>query len=292
MNELVFRAVNAIEEGLNNATPESLGFTEDGRSELSAIARREAMHAAKQTEIDSGIVQLETLLNATVDKDFDKFEIYTLRNILAVGHDEEELTEWVQLDHYKNLDLVNSRDAPTPEQVQLQRRKLQETTKLGNMLKAEEARNAAVLTQLHSALSSNDKQEDGPATSFAFLSSLQNTSKSSGPQGLTQNVQYAISQLPALRQLLDTLKTSLETIPNARRTQPDENSAPAKRRQYVETQSRRALERNGIDAEDPAALSAASGRKIGRDEAEGIESVLQALGGAGPTSRMDHDMDD
>ena len=42
--------------------------------------------------------QLETLLEATVDKTFDKFEIYTLRNILTVP---DELAGWMRLGHYE-----------------------------------------------------------------------------------------------------------------------------------------------------------------------------------------------
>lgn len=289
VNELVFRAINAIEEGLNNASPEGLGFKAD-ESIRSAEARRDALHVAKQNEIDNGIVQLESLLNATVDKDFDKFEIYTLRNILAVGHEEEELAGWVQLDHYNNLELSSSKDAPTPEQVQMQRRKLQETTKLSNMLKAEEARNAAVLSKLHSLLDPNSKQEDGSPSPFAFLSTLQTTQKNSTNQPSNQNVQYAISQLPALRQLLSDLKGSLQTIPNSRHV--DENSISSKRAQYVESQSRRALRRKGIDSENALSTDAASRRKIGRDEVEGIEAVVQALGGATSGNGRDDGMED
>ncbi len=42
--------------------------------------------------------QLETLLESTVDKTFDKFEIYTLRNILTVP---DELAGWMKLGHYE-----------------------------------------------------------------------------------------------------------------------------------------------------------------------------------------------
>ena len=41
--------------------------------------------------------RLETLLESTVDKTFDKFEIYVLRNILTV---DEEVGGWVRLGHY------------------------------------------------------------------------------------------------------------------------------------------------------------------------------------------------
>jgi kinetochore protein Mis12/MTW1 len=49
-------------------------------------------------EIENGVHQLETLLEATVDKNFDKFEIYTLRNILTVPDD---LAPWIRLSHYR-----------------------------------------------------------------------------------------------------------------------------------------------------------------------------------------------
>ena len=41
--------------------------------------------------------QLETLLESTIDKNFDKLEIYTLRNVLTVP---EDLVPWVRLEHY------------------------------------------------------------------------------------------------------------------------------------------------------------------------------------------------
>lgn len=266
VNELVFRAINAIEEGLNNAPPETLGFkSTDGAN----------VHEQKQNEIDGGIVQLESLLNATVDKDFDKFEIYTLRNILAVGHEEEDLAPWVQLEHYKGLDLdaAGQNDGLSVEDVQLRRKKLQETAKLNAMLKAEEARNAAVLTQLHGLVG-------GAESPFAFLTQSQQTSTSANAQPLNQNTQYALSQLPALRQLLQQLKDSLQTLPNARHAKDDENSTDARRRRYIESQSRRALGRRGIEPENGDALAASSGRKVARDEVEGMEAVVQALGGA------------
>lgn len=42
--------------------------------------------------------QLETLLESNVDKNFDKLEIYVLRNVL---HVDEALVPWVRLGHYE-----------------------------------------------------------------------------------------------------------------------------------------------------------------------------------------------
>jgi kinetochore protein Mis12/MTW1 len=257
---------------LNNAPPESLGFK-------SADGQREAVLEAKQKEVDQGIVQLESLLNATVDKDFDKFEIYTLRNILAVGHEEEQLAGWVQLDHYKNLDLSKAQTAPTPEQVQMQRRKLHETTKLNTMLKAEEARNAAVLEQLR-ALTGNGANVDKGDAPFGFLTPPPSAEKDAQDQQSQEKIQHVVSQLPAIKQHIAQLKNSLQSLPNARNRREDEDSAEAKRRDYLFAKSRRALERRGVELEGTTSLGGSSGRKVATEEVEGMEAVVQALGGA------------
>ena len=56
------------------------------------------IHERATTEIENGVHALETLLEATVDKTFDKFEIYALRNILTVP---EGLGSWLRLGHYE-----------------------------------------------------------------------------------------------------------------------------------------------------------------------------------------------
>lgn len=284
---MVFRAITAIESGLSSSSPEQLGFRSSPNTEYhSEEACRDALLERKQTEIDAGIIQLESLLNNIVDKDFDKFEIYTLRNILAVGHEEESLARWVRLEHYKNLELESSTNNITPEELLQQRRKVQETAKLNAMLKAEEARNQAVIAQLRNLTGqqSDNSQSasgttDGTTAPFSFLTSSPLASTTSQP--LSQNLQYAIAQLPALRELLAQLKTSLSSLPAARQTRSDESSLEAKRRGYINTQSRRALDKRGVDASGRGAEAVAgAGRRVAAEEVQGLESVVQALGGA------------
>ncbi|KAI7359728.1 hypothetical protein KC336_g13122, partial [Hortaea werneckii] len=65
VNELVFRAINAIDEGLSSAPPEVLGFRlqQDRAASLpNEESRKDALLELKQNEIDNGIVQLESLL--------------------------------------------------------------------------------------------------------------------------------------------------------------------------------------------------------------------------------------
>jgi kinetochore protein Mis12/MTW1 len=92
----VYQGVGSLETGLLSTPPEKLGFkpvknnSENGSQDVE-------FPEAKQ-EIEEGLHKLETLLNSTVDKNFDKFEIYVLRNILSVP---AALVNWVRLDHYE-----------------------------------------------------------------------------------------------------------------------------------------------------------------------------------------------
>ncbi len=99
VNNLVYQGISSLENGLAATPPARLGFKpsksvpqpiEDGDASLD-------YPEAKQ-EIEEGLHQLETLLESTVDKNFDKFEIYVLRNILSVP---EELPSRIRLSHYE-----------------------------------------------------------------------------------------------------------------------------------------------------------------------------------------------
>jgi kinetochore protein Mis12/MTW1 len=93
VNNFIYQGVGSLETGLLSTPPERLGFKAQPDSSDGALE----FPVAKQ-EIEEGLQKLETLLNATVDKNFDKFEIYVLRNILSVP---AEIAEWVRLQHYE-----------------------------------------------------------------------------------------------------------------------------------------------------------------------------------------------
>lgn len=196
----------------------------------------------------------------------------------------------MRLEHYKNLELDSSASALTPEELLQQRRKVQETAKLNAMLKAEEARNQAVIAQLQSLVggrpSTTSQQApgaDAAASSpspFSFLTTSPHTSTTTQP--LSQNLQYAIAQLPALRELLAQLKTSISSLPAARQVRLDENSMEAKRRGYINAQSRRAMEKRGVDVGEHSS-DVGRGRRVAAEEVQGLESVVQAMGGADKT---------
>lgn len=86
--------------------PASLGFAADKSSTALSIPDADGdgnvEYPEARHEIENGVHQLETLLEATVDKDFDKFEIFALRSILSVP---EELRGWIRLSHYEVREL-------------------------------------------------------------------------------------------------------------------------------------------------------------------------------------------
>ncbi|KAI1167557.1 Mis12 protein-domain-containing protein [Nemania serpens] len=162
INILAERALNSVEQGLLNAAPATLGFKAPKSRSLQDAAAANSLPPAElaKNEVESGTHQLETLLCASIDRNFDKFEIYVLRNIFTVRP--AELYNWIRLSHYDGLDFSASPsvagrgnpdqratgDAPTIESVTALRRRLRESMRLNALLTAERARNEALLEDL------------------------------------------------------------------------------------------------------------------------------------------------
>lgn len=95
---------DSIESSLLNADPTALGFDRRAKAEGRVPEKDEDgrdMYPESKLEIEEGVHQLETLLENSIDRNFDRFEIYVLRNVLSVP---EELVPWVRLGHYEVSD--------------------------------------------------------------------------------------------------------------------------------------------------------------------------------------------
>lgn len=241
------------------------------------------------------MLKLETLMENAVDKNFDKLEIWTLRNVLCLPRGEAELAKWVRLGHYEGVGSPPTSEPWTPEKLYTLRRKLVETQKLHVALLAEKTRNDAHLTQLRALLSPAQptKRESTspsrtapshPPPTFAFLThspaaqalGLQalpppTPATASTPTPLATHTTFTTSQLPALRQLLATLKPHL-----ARTALPVDARAAGERKLYLESQSRRILEKRGVDARQGVEGVGERGR-VGAEEVRGLEGVVEGL---------------
>ena len=102
MNTIIYQAIEALENGLLSIPPKQLGFARNHSSTTTSIPDADGdgnvEYPEAAMELENGVHQLETLLESTVDKSFDKFEIYTLRNILTIPDD---LAPWMRLAHYE-----------------------------------------------------------------------------------------------------------------------------------------------------------------------------------------------
>ncbi|KAL4880922.1 Mis12 protein-domain-containing protein [Aspergillus karnatakaensis] len=304
INNLIYQAISSLETGLLSTPAERLGFAHanNGSTIPDTDEDGNVVYPEAQLEIENGLHQLETLLEATVDKAFDKFEIFVLRNIFRVPDD---LMGWIRLKHYENISLNPSPDAPTVETILALRQKLQETKKLNRALKQESARNDMVISQLKAILAAtqtpdaaNDSTGKEVSTNtstwkkdldLSFLTSSQaaqqlrvgvSTGLNTKHTPLTTNTTFILSQLPALQAMLQELRPKLASLPKSG-LMADTDSKSDERREYIESRIKLHLERSGqlpvgIDGNHNIV-----GRKMDISEAQALEAVTSMLTQAG-----------
>lgn len=217
----------------------------------------------------------------------------------------------VDADWEQNLQYPPKDPTLTPEFLYTLRRKLIETRKLNTALLAEKNRNDAQIAKLQSLLqpSTTSKREARNSTSpakasgqneigdapFAFLShtpaaqslgiqALPQTSitTSTAPESrtpLTTHTTFTTSQLPYLRQLLDSLKPHLATtaLPtNTSGKAAEKEEVTRERKIYVESQSKRILERRGVDTKD-GVEGVWEGTRVRAEEVRGLEALVEGM---------------
>ena len=107
VNEVLYRCTDSFETGLSAADPSLLGFADLYASQDRTPEKDEDgldVYPEAKLEIEEGVLKLETLMENAVDKNFDKLEIWTLRNVFALGRGkggDEGLGDWVRLGHYE-----------------------------------------------------------------------------------------------------------------------------------------------------------------------------------------------
>ncbi|KAH8728180.1 Mis12 protein-domain-containing protein [Phaeosphaeriaceae sp. PMI808] len=313
INEVLYRCTDSFETGLLAADPALLGFADRYAEEGKVPAKDEDGidgFPEATLEIEEGVLKLETLMENAVDKNFDRLEIWTLRNVLCLPRGEEELVNWVRLGHYENLQTTPNPSTLTPEALYTLRRKLIETQKLNAALTAEKTRNDAQIAKLRSLLqpSSTPKREPRSSTSpakannigesagapFAFLTHTP-AAQALGIQPLPQpagasiaaqesrtplatHTTFTTSQLPYLQQLLASLKPHLATtaLPMSDSASTNAADLSKERKVYVESQSKRVLERRGVDTKN-GVEGVWDGRRAGAEEVRGLEGLVQGM---------------
>ncbi|KAG0651863.1 Kinetochore-associated MTW1 [Hyphodiscus hymeniophilus] len=290
INTLTFRATDAVEKGLLSADPSNLGFQIPSRNTPEDENATAIIRDTITVEVENGVHQLETLLEAKIDRNFDKLEILALRNHLSVP---PELRDWVRLGHYQGLNFTVDGDAPSTTSITLQRKKLREVEKLHSLLLAETARNEATIDSIRGLLSKQvlkrEPSEDTQAAhpTFAFLQDKGGL-KGDVSHPISTTTSFALSQLPALKSLLQNLKPRLDELVNDNGQEglvgEEEKSWKRERLEFVEKEARRHLENvRGLELGDMGEVRdgewQGEGRKLGKEEVEDLERVVKLVGG-------------
>ncbi|KAM0352412.1 hypothetical protein ACHAPU_002079 [Fusarium lateritium] len=295
VNVLADRALESVERLLLSIPPQSLGFSSKHVSKDGTPAL--PPDEAAKLEIEHGTHQLETLLNASIDKNFDLFELYTMRNILTVKPDDQP---YMRLAHYEGLDFpgLEGPDRPTTESVTALRRRLQASQRLHTALEAERTHNDALLGKLRSVLGvvpGNVKAEEGQAqvaadgSAFGFLRDKASLQDAGADKPIATTTEFTLSQLQALRALSTSLRTLLPDLGPADTDTSMEDARSGSRTwrrervEYVEGASRKYLETaRGLELGQQGEVRdgewQGEGRKITRGDVEGLEQVAGLLG--------------
>ena len=135
--------------------------------------------------------------------------------------------------------------------------------------------------------SNGDKAQFGAAGALSFLThgnsagqlgmvhSARSDSMDTGAGPLETNTSFALSQLPALRTALAELRPRLAALEASSTTPAPESNAARERRLYVETQSRKASERQGMGVGDSSADSL--GRAVAPEELASLEIIAGGI---------------
>lgn len=320
VNILAERALNSVEQGLLNAAPATIGFKARKNAKPDDNNAPEPGELAKD-EIETGTHQLETLMCTSIDRNFDKLEIYVLRNILCVKP--IDIRNWIQLGHYEGLDFSSAPgdaevqddeanangDKPTLGSIGHLRRKLRESMRLNALLHEEQQRNEQLLADLRGLVGVRDDKvkdenasadDDNTTGPLAFLrDGVAQLKDAGGDTPLSTTTAFTLSQLQALRALSTSLRTMAPHLKPAEGVEEvvehGNRSWRRERLEYVESATRRHLEtvqglELGEDGEIRDGEWQAEGRNLAKGEVESLERVASLLGGeAGASTSASRD---
>jgi kinetochore protein Mis12/MTW1 len=216
----------------------------------------------------------------------------TLRGLPAPGRDCALLTP-------QGLDFDVPADAPTTASVSLQRQKVRESQRLNRLLLRQSSENAALLGQLRSlkAQVPSGSTDDGTTGwPFGFLSQTASLADGTASAPLSTTTAFALGQLPALRSLAADVESRMREL--ARRNgaglerpgSDEEKTARRRRAEYIETQTRRFLESQGLELGKPGEVRdgewQGQGRALDTGEVEDLERVASAMAASADATRV------
>ena len=96
-NAILYQAMDAFETYLRDTLIPSIPTSTQGRKPFDLDAPEEEREGLYK-ELEFGMAQVETLLENAIDRNFDAFELYVLRNVFNVP---EEVDGYIRLKHHQ-----------------------------------------------------------------------------------------------------------------------------------------------------------------------------------------------
>lgn len=266
VNEILYKCTNAMEAFLAQRYPpgQATGAAGNGTE-------------PEADEIELGTAKLETYLESVVDKSFDKYELYVLRNIFVIPFD--LITEgWIRLGHHQEIDFKNATTSTTGadlltsaasssklvslyDQVSRQKR-------ANVLLKAQARRVEKLLASLETYSADFVIPPPGSNTrenaNTQLPDHLKQTYKEISP--ITETIAFLASQIQAITEKAGQIEETMNT-PNSPWTNPGSSSqASLERDLFVNALSKRAVDIAGLNSSSDSVKIISKDNKVEADQ--------------------------
>lgn len=243
VNHILYKCTQAMETYLTERQHERINDLKGKDSDMMINNTQETDLWLKlpKDEISMGTAKLETLLESQVDQNFDKFELYALRNIFTIP---SELVEegWIKLKHHEGIDYSKYNDKSNDDS-ELKRliKDIELELKLRKILKLQIEKGTRIVTILNQYktslefLSSNDKGKLSPEVKKSIRDLLP----------IEDNLFFLLNQIDHLINQVNKLHTKFET-----KGFKTIKFKPSLRDYYIQGKSFKLLENIGILEQD------------------------------------------
>lgn len=161
-------------------------------------------------DIEQGVATLETLLETQVDNNFDKFELYTLRNILMLPQDLVQ-EGWIRLKHQEGIDFEKKDKDSLDKELKELREKIRYELIIRNLLRLQILKGKKILSilKLYQAFLGNfsgaETKDSVPTLSQPCIDNL----KAISP--LDENLYFLLKQVKELKSNTEKILNKLNT---------------------------------------------------------------------------------
>lgn len=247
VNQIMYNCTDALERFLIKRRESQI---QSLRENTDKSLRPEHDSVFPLDEIKLGAAELETLLVSHVDKNFDKFELYTLRNILTIPMDLVE-GGWVRLKHHEGLDLSAPIDLEDLNRSNHLMKPLIDNINLELRLRKLLLLQKTKATKILHMLKISKKCVDEVILANSTTKLLPETAKTLKQhlQPINENVYYLLGQVDELLQQFHRLNNKFmmdKTLNGIGGLQ----FAPSNRDHYVHDKSKRIMEEVGVLGSD------------------------------------------